>query len=209
MKKIIFYLTLFSLLSRHTAQAQNGESTPSPTPKDSALSFAPQLFINADKWYLDASGGYFPKSGNSSWAAQLGVGYRITPTIALGIGTTYWGRVGPYKRSAWGIGGQYRQTLWEDFIAKAEVGYVLKASLVNDFLNRKIAYEAKPSTPLYYKFDLNWRIRHFLTLGISFHQTLNLKFLSIFPDTSTILDTWRINAFTVQLGIALDSQESD
>ncbi len=209
MKAIIFYLIFTFLFSLNTAQAQKSESTPSPTPKDSALSLLPQLSINPDKWYVDASGGYFPKSDNSSWAAQLGVGYRFTPTIALGIGTTYWGRVSPYQRSALGIGGQYRQTLWDNFIAKVEVGYVLKAALVNDFLDRKIVYEPKSSTPLYYKFDLNWRIRHYLTLGVSFHQTRNLKFLSSFPDTSTVLDNWRINAFTVQLGFALDSQESD
>lgn len=209
MKKTIFYFILIFLFSLNTAQAQKSESLPSPTPKDSALSIVPQLSINPDKWYVDGSGGYYPKSNNSSWAAQLGIGYRITPTIALGIATTYWGRVSPYERSALGIGGQYRQTLLEDFIVKVEVGYVLRASLMNDFLDRKIAYEAKPSTPLYYKFDLNWRIRHFLTLGVSFHQTRNLKFLSSFPDTSTVLDNWRINAFTVQLGFALDSQESD
>jgi hypothetical protein len=209
MKATIFYLTLISLLSLNSTQAQKSESSPPPTLKDSTSSIIPQLSINPEKWYLDASGGYYPKSNNSSWAAQLGVGYRITPIIALGIATTYWGRVSPYQRSAWGIGVQCRQTIWEDFIAKVEVGYVLKASLVNDFLDRKIAYEAKPSTPLYYKFDLNWRIRHFLTLGVSFHQTRNLKFLSSFPDTSTVLDNWRINAFTVQLGFALDSQESD
>lgn len=209
MKKTIFYLTLIFLLSLHNAQAQKGESIPSPTPKDSTTSLVPQFFINPDKWYVDASGGYYPKSDNSSWAAQASVGYRLSPTIALGIGGTYWGRVSLYQRSAFGIGGQYRQTLWENFIAKAEVGYVLKASLANDFLDRKIAYEAKTSTPLYCKIDLNWRIRHFLTLGVSFHQTTKLKFLSNFPDTSTVLDTWRINAFTVQLGIALDTPESE
>jgi hypothetical protein len=211
MKKTIFYFTLIflPLLSLNSTQAQNNEKSPSPTPKDSALSFVPQLSINPDKWYIDASGGYYPKSDNSSWAAQLGLGYRIKPTIALGIGATYWGRVSLYQRSAWGIGVQYRQLLGDYFIAKAEVGYVVKAALANDFLDSRITYEAKSSTPIYYKLDLNWRIRHFLTLGVSFHQTRSLKFLSSFPDTSTVLDTWRINAFTVQLGIALDTPESE
>jgi hypothetical protein len=202
MKRTIFYLTLIFLLAHNNVQAQNGESMPAPPP-------APQLSINPDKWYVDASGGYFPRKDNSSWAAQASVGYRLSPTIALGIGGTYWGRVSLYKRSALGIGVQYRQVFWDYFIAKAEAGYVLKASLFNDFLDKEVEYVAKSSTPLYYKFDLNWRIRHYLTLGVSFHQTSNLKFLSRFPDTSTILDTWRINAFTVQLGIALDTPESN
>lgn len=209
MKKTIFYFTLISLLSLNTVQAQKSESTPSPIQKDSTMSLVPQLFINPDKWYVDASGGYFPKSDNSSWAAQASVGYRLSPISALGIGGTYWGRVSLYQRSALGIGVQYRHMFWDYFIAKAEIGYVLKASLANDFLDRKIGYEAKTSTPLYCKIDLNWRIRHFLTLGVSFHQTTKLKFLSSFPDTSTVLDSWRINAFTVQLGIALDTPESE
>jgi hypothetical protein len=47
-----------------------------------------------------------------------------------------------------------------------------------------------------------------LTLGVSACQTATLKFRSPLPDATTILDNWRINAFTIQLGVALDARDS-
>jgi hypothetical protein len=208
MKAGVFSLIIILCLTSQCLQAQNSISNTFPTSK-SAKGYSESITFNPDKWYLDASGGFFLRNNSSSWSAQLGAGYRLSPTAALGIGSANWGRISLYGRSAMGIGVQYRQILWDNFIAKIEGGYVLKSQLKNDSLERRIEYFAKSSTPLYYKFDLNWRIRHFLTLGISAYQTGNLKFLSYFPDTSTILDTWRINAFTVQLGIALDTRDAD
>jgi hypothetical protein len=208
MKAYFFSLMLIPLLAPQLLQAQNSTSSAHYTSK-SAKNYSEPITFNPEKWYLDAAGGFFPRNNSSSWSAQLGAGYRLSPTSALGISSAYWGRISLYDRNALGIGVQYRQILWNTFIAKIEGGYVLKSQLRNDSLERRIEYFAKSSTPLYYKFDLNWRIRHFLTLGISAYQTGNLKFLSYFPDTSTILDTWRINAFTIQLGIALDARDTD
>ena len=208
MKTPLFYLIVTFLLAINTLQAQNNNNDVELIPKDAKLKSA-SMYVNPDKWYLDAGGGYYPKVNNASRAGQLSAGYRITPSIALGIGAAYWGRINLYERSAWGMGIQYRQTLWENFIAKAELGYVLKPYLNNDQLNRKLEYLAKSSTPLYYKFDFNWRIQHYLTLGVSACQTANLKFRSPLPDATTIIDNWRINAFTIQLGIALDSRDSN
>jgi hypothetical protein len=198
MKASLLYLTLTFLLTLTTLQAENNHIKPMHIPKDTTPK-PESIHINPNKWYMDAGGGYFPRSNNSSWAGQLSAGYRITPTIALGIGGAYWGRINLYERSALGMGIQYRQTLWNYFIAKAEMGYVLKPYLNNDQLNRKLEYAPKSSTPLYYKFDLNWRIQHYLTLGVSACQTANLKFRSPLPDATIILDNWRINAFTIQL----------
>jgi hypothetical protein len=205
MKAYLFSLLILSTLIFNRLQAQNSESsftTPSMTKQpDSA-----PLSINPSKWYLDAGGGYFPANNAASFAGQIGGGYRLSPASALGVGGAYWGRVSTYQRSAMGIGLQYRHILWDNFIAKIEGGYVLKAYISNEEVDRNMTYIAESSTPLYYKCDLHWRIRHFLTLGISAYQTTNLKFIRHLPHASTILDTWRINAFTVQLGIALDTR---
>lgn len=208
MKAYLFSLMIIVLFTPHGLEAQNSMNSSLPI-MENTNDYSERLTFNPDKWYLDVSGGYFPRNNNSSWSAQLGAGYRLSPTIALGIGSAYWGRISLYERSALGIGVQYRQIFWEKFIAKVEGGYLLKTQLSNDLLERRIEYLAKSSTPLYYKFDLNYRIRHFVTLGISVYQTCNLKFLSHLSDASTILDTWRINAFTLQLGIALDTRTSN
>ena len=160
--------------------------------------------INFDKFYADAGGGYFPQSGNASWAAQLSAGYRLTPKIAMGVGAAYWGRVNTYERSAFGIGVQYRHQIW-NVLLKGEIGYVLKPMMYDHQLNRKMDYLAQSSTPPYYKLDINWRIRHYLTLGISATQSGNLNFRRYVNDATSTIDAWRINALTVQLGIALDS----
>lgn len=206
MKASLLYLALSFLLISNTLHAENSNTDPVLIP-NSTTPQSESIYINPNKWYLDAGGGYFPKNKNASWAGQLSTGYRLTPTVALGIGGAYWGRINLYERSALGVGIQYRQTILSNFIAKAEMGYVVNAYLNNDQLNRKFEYAPKSSTPLYYKFDLNWRIQHYLTLGVSACQTANLKFLSRLPDATTVLDNWRINAFTIQLGIALDSRD--
>jgi hypothetical protein len=205
MKVSFFSLLIFSTLVFNGLQAQNSESSFTTSQKSKQTDSAP-LSTSAEKWYLDAGGGYFPANNADSWAGQIGIGYLLSPKSALGIGGANWGRISTYERSAMGVGVQYRRILWNKFIAKVEGGYVLKAFLSNLDVDKYMTYIAQSSTPLYYKCDLNWRILHFLTLGISAYQTANLKFLRHLPDASTTLDTWRINAFTLQLGIALDSR---
>lgn len=210
MKGHIFSLMVIALLCTHKSQAQNGDNS-FTTFKKVAKSYSDPLSINPDNWYLDAGGGYFPADNASSLAGQIGAGYRLSPTSAVGVTGAYWGRISLYKRSAIGIGLQYRHILWDNFIAKAECGYVLKGYLQNNLLNRTIEYVAKSSTPLYYKVDFHWRIQHFMTLGITAYQSSLLKFRSRFPDAfvSPTLDSWRINAITIQLGVALDTRNSE
>jgi hypothetical protein len=164
------------------------------------------LNIDVGRFYVDAGGGYFPEDGNASWAGQLSAGYRLKPNIALGIGTAYWGRINVYERSAWGLGVQYRQRIW-NINVKAEVGGVLKSAMYDGKLNRKMDHIAAFFPTPYYKLDINWRIWHYLTLGISASQTNNLTFRRYLPDATSTLDTWRINALTLQLGIALDTKD--
>jgi hypothetical protein len=206
MKAYLFSLLVLSTLIFNTLQAQNGESNFMASLKTQSTDSDP-LSTDRTKWYLDAGGGYFPANNANSWAGQIGAGYRLSPNSALGIGGAYWGRISTYERSALGIGVQYRRILWDNFIAKIEGGYLIKANVNNLDVDKFMTYIAQSSTPLYYKCDLHWRIQHFLTLGISAYQTANLKFLRHLPDASTILDTWRINAFTIQLGIALDTRK--
>ena len=183
-----------------------GQDKPNVAPPPSDTShYADAWAINFDKFYADAGGGYFPQSGNASWAAQLSAGYRLTPKIAMGVGTAYWGRVNTYERSAFGIGVQYRHQVW-NVLLKGEIGYVLKPMMYDHKLNRKMDYVAQSSTPPYYKLDINWRIRHYLTLGISATQSGSLNFRRYVNDATSTIDNWRINALTVQLGIALDSR---
>jgi hypothetical protein len=162
--------------------------------------------INLERIYLDVGGGYFPENGNASWAGQLGVGYRLKTNIALGVGAAYWGRINVYERSAWGLGVQYRQRVW-NINVKAEVGGVLKPVMFDGKLNRKMDHIAASFPTPYYKLDINWRIWHYLTLGISACQTNNLTFRRYLPDATSTLDNWRINALTVQLGVALDTKD--
>ncbi len=167
--------------------------------------YADRFSVAIERYYADAGGGYFPESGNASWAGQLSAGYRFTPKTALGIGAAYWGRVNIFDRSALGIGLQVRQTVWERINLKAEIGYVLNARMYDGKLDKSMTYLANNSTPIYYKFDINWRIKHYLTLGVSATQTANLYFMRQLSDATTSFDNWRINAFTIQLGVALDS----
>jgi hypothetical protein len=210
MRGHIFYLMLITLLCIPKSQAQNSNKSFSTAKKAVKLDGDP-LSINPDNWYLDAGFGYFPATNASSLAGQIGAGYRLSLTSAVGIAGANWGRISLYQRSAIGIGLQYRHILGDNFIAKAECGYVLKAYLNNDVLNRTFEYVSKSSTPLYYKVDLHWRAQHFLTLGISAYQSSPLKFRTYFPDASVspILNSWRINAITIQLGVALDTRNSE
>jgi hypothetical protein len=206
MKASLFSLMAFSVLMFNRVQAQSSESNTTTSIKQT---YSDPLSTNLEKWYLDAGGGYFPANNADSWAGQIGAGYRLSSRSALGIGAAYWGRISTYERSSMGIGLQYRHNLGSNFIGKIEGGYVLNANLVNEAVDKDLTYMAKSSTPLYYKCDLNWRIGHFFTLGVSAYQTTNLKFLRHLFDASTTLETWRINAFTLQLGIALDTRNSE
>jgi hypothetical protein len=164
-------------------------------------------FINYNTLYLDAAAGYYPQPDNASWATQLSVGTRLNDVSALGIGAAYWGRVQAYRRSALGIGIEYRHSFWENFIAKVEGGYLLDRTMYDDVLKNNMVFIPESSRPFYYKLDLNLRFLDRFTIGISACQSGNLFFRRAAGLGSETVDSWRINAFTVQLGIALDGKE--
>ncbi len=204
--KTLSLLIIFLTLSINILCAQNEKPTLPLPPLDTSRRWT-FSDIDFEKIYFDASGGYFPESGNASWAAQLSAGYRLNSKAALGLGATYWGRASLYERRALGLGIQYRRTIWRALNAKMEVGYVLNSTMYDHKLDRKMAYLTASSSPIYYKFDINWRIKRYLTLGISVSQTNNLSFRRYVSDAVSTVDAWRVNAFTVQLGIALDTPD--
>jgi hypothetical protein len=197
---------IFFLLSINSLCGQNEKPT-LPLPPLDTTHHTVFSDIDYEKIYLDAGGGYFPESGNNSWAGQLSAGYRFNPKAALGLGVAYFGRASLYERRALGLGVQYRQTIWRALNAKIEVGYVLNSMMYDHKLDKKMDYLAASSSPIYYKFDLNWRIKHYLTLGISVAQTNNLSFRRYVSDAVSIVDVWRVNALTIQLGVALDTPD--
>jgi hypothetical protein len=160
--------------------------------------------IDYDRFYIDAAVGYFPQSGNASWATQLSVGTRLNEASSLGIGATYWGRIQTYKRSALGIGLQYRRRFWENFIGKIEGGYLLNHTIYDGVLNKNMVFISESSRPFYYKIDLNVRFMNYFTFGVSACQSGSLFFRRYAGLGSETVDQWRINAFTIQLGIALE-----
>lgn len=154
--------------------------------------------------YFDASAGYFPQKDNASWAAQLSFGTRLNQKSALGIGGSYWGRIQTYKRAALGLGLQYRLSFWDNFIGKIEGGYLLKRTMHNGVLHQDMVFVAESSRPFYYKLDLNVRFLRYCTVGLSASQSGNLFFRRFAGLKSETIDPWRINALTLQLGVALN-----
>ena len=154
--------------------------------------------------YVDAGGGYFPQRDNASWAAQIGFGTKLNKQSALGIGGSYWGRVQTYKRSALGLGLHYRLSFWDNFIGKIEGGYILKQSMYDGVLGKDMIFVAESSRPFYYKMDLNVRFLKHYTVGFSACQSGNMFFKRFAGQKSETFDAWRINAFTLQLGVALN-----
>ena len=188
-----------------TLSAQNTgiASTENATDKDKvSLVSAPNAHRNI--LYVDAGGGYFPQRDNASWAAQLSFGTRLNNKSALGIGSSYWGRIQTYKRSTWGIGLQYRLSFWDNFIGKIEGGYLLKQSMHDGVLNQDMVFVSESSRPFYYKMDVNVRFLRYCTVGFSACQSGNMFFKRFAGQKSETIDAWRINAFTLQLGVALD-----
>jgi hypothetical protein len=154
--------------------------------------------------YVDAGGGYFPQKDNASWAAQLSFGTQLNKKSALGIGSSYWGRIQTYKRSALGLGLQYRRSFWDNFIGKIEGGYLLKQSMHDGTLHQDMIFVSEASRPFYYKMDINVRFLRYYTVGFSACQSGSMFFKRFAGQTSETFDSWRINAFTLQLGVALD-----
>ncbi len=171
-----------------------------------ATTTTPETTPNAPRnaLYLDVSGGYFPQSDNASWAAQLGFGTKLNKQSALGIGASYWGRVQTYKRSALGLGLHYRLSFWNNFIGKIEGGYILKQAMHDGVLEQDMIFVSESSRPFYYKMDVNVRFLRYCTVGFSACQSGNMFFKRFAGQKSETIDAWRINAFTLQLGIALD-----
>ena len=92
-----------------------------------------------------------------------------------------------------------------NFIGKIEGGYLLNRSMHDGVLDQDMVFVSESSRPFYYKMDINVRfLRHF-TVGFSACQSGNLLFRRFAGQKSETTDSWRINAFTLQLGIALDA----
>jgi hypothetical protein len=197
MKKI-YFLFIFYCAFLSNGIAQNASLISKEKSTDNTGS------INYDALYLDAAAGYYPQRDNSSWAAQLSIGTRLNEASGLGIGGAYWGRVQAYKRSALGVGLQYRRSFWENFIAKIEGGYLLNRTMYDDILKKNMVFVPESSRPFYYKIDINLRFLHYCTIGLSACQSGNLLFRRFAGSAAETVDSWRINAFTIQLGIALD-----
>ena len=71
-------------------------------------------------------------------------------------------------------------------------------------LNKDMEYLSETSKPIYFKLEAHWRLWRTLTLGIAATQSGDLFFKRFIDDTRTSNDLWRINALTIQLGIAID-----
>jgi hypothetical protein len=181
MKQISFFFLFFCALTHGFAQNASILS------EEKSAAHTPT--INYNTLYLDAAVGYYPQPDNASWATQLSIGTRLNDESALGIGGAYWGRIQAYRRSALGIGIEYRRSFWENFIAKIEGGYLLNRTMYDDVLKN------------------NLRFLNRFTVGISACQSGDLFFRRMAGLGSETVDSWRINAFTVQLGIALEGQE--
>jgi hypothetical protein len=199
MKQISFFFLFFCALTHGFAQNASILS------KEKSAAHTPT--INYNTLYLDAAVGYYPQPDNASWAAQLSIGTRLNDVSALGIGGAYWGRIQAYRRSALGIGIEYRRSFWENFIAKIEGGYLLNRTMYDDVLKNNMTFIPESSRPFYVKLDLNLRFLNRFTVGISACQSGDLFFKRAAGLGSETVDSWRINAFTVQLGIALEGQE--
>jgi hypothetical protein len=190
----LFCVNWVTITAQNTlvATTENTAETTSPTPH------APRNAL-----YVDAGGGYFPQRDNASWAAQLGFGTMLNKQSALGIGASYWGRVQTYKRSALGLGLQYRLSFWDNFIGKIEGGYILKQAMHDGILGQDMIFVSESSRPFYYKMDINVRFLKYYTVGFSACQSGTMFFKRFAGQKSETFDSWRINAFTLQLGVAL------
>ena len=200
MKHLYIFISLFwtcwPTISAQNAVVAANENTAeivSPTPN-----------AHRNALYVDAGGGYFPQRDNASWAAQLGFGTKLNQKSALGIGASYWGRIQTYKRSALGLGLQYRLSFWDNFIGKIEGGYILKQAMHDGVLHQDMIFVSESSRPFYYKMDINVRFLKYCTVGFSACQSGNMFFKRFVGQKSETFDAWRINAFTLQLGVALD-----
>lgn len=194
---LIFLLCVYSM----TIDAQNTLAVPTENTAEIPLP-TPNTPRNA--LYVDAGGGYFPQRDNASWAAQLGFGTTLNSKSALGIGASYWGRAQTYRRSALGLGLQYRLSFWDNFIGKIEGGYVLKQAMHDGVLGQDMIFVSESSRPFYYKMDINMRFLKYYTVGFSACQSGNMFFKRFAGQKSETFDSWRINAFTLQLGVALN-----
>ena len=201
MKKMTCLFVLICMVT-HNLSAQ--EMATVPTSKSAEKWHKKAAAPYYDALYFDAGGGYFPQEDNASWAAQMSFGTQLNAHSSLGIGGSYWGRIQTYKRAALGLGLQYRLSFWGNFIGKIEGGYLLKRTMHDGTLHQDMVFVAESSRPFYYKMDLNVRFLRYFTVGVSASQSGNLMFKRFADQKSETIDAWRINAFTVQLGIALN-----
>ena len=199
MKKIILFLTFF--LSIHGIIAQNHlvqyDATNIETP--------PQYDIlsggrSSRVWYFDMNLGYFPDKHNASWAAKVSSGHCFNEQSGIGVGLGVFGRENIFKRSAMGLGFQYRHNYPERLIVKVELGYLIRPKMHDGSLNKDMIYVESRSKPIYFQLEAQWRLWRSLTLGIAAVQSGDLYFNRYIDETRFTQDLWHINALTVQLG---------
>lgn len=199
MKSTLTFFLLFAIAQWTMAQ-NNGILSENTPPQYEPSSGG----IKLKDLYFDANVGYFPKKENASWATQIGTGFCFNEQSAIGIGLGVWGREHVFRRVGMGLGVQYRHNYPHRLLLKAEFGYLLLHKMHDGTLNKDMEYLSETSKPIYFKLEAHWRLWRTLTLGIAATQSGDLFFKRFIDDTRTSNDLWRINALTIQLGIAID-----
>ena len=208
MKKIVVFLCFFGLIQGITAQNNQrsndsiNESTPPQYQK-------PLKAIDYSFLYLDVNIGYMPKKINASWAVKMSGGYTINEQSAIGIGVGAFGREDVFERSALGAGFQYRHNYPQRLIFKAEFGYLFQHKMHDGTTNKGMIYVAQHSKPIYFHLEAQWRLWRALTLGVAATQSGDLYFDRYIDEIRTMRSLWRINALTIQLGLAFDRHSTN
>ena len=203
MKKNFTVLVLFALIQVISAQKTG-------VAHDSIALKHPPQYVNAlhefdaTRLYFDANAGYYPKKGDASWAGQASSGYSLNDQSAIGIGVGVWGRRGLYQRTGLGAGIQYRHNFPQRLFLKGELGYLFLHKMYDNVLDKQMTYISGNSKPFYVHIAANWQFWRNLTIGIAASQSGSLYFNRVVDDNHTTKDLWRINAFTIQLGVVFD-----
>lgn len=199
MKNILTFFLVFAIAEWALAQNTGvlSENIPPQYDKSSGQFKLKEL-------YFDANVGYFPQKENASWATQIGTGFCINEQSAVGIGAGVWGREHVFSRYGMGLGVQYRHNYPRRLLLKAEFGYLLLHKMHDGTLNKDMVFLSDASKPIYFKLEAHWRLWRILTLGVAATQSGDLFFERFVDNTRTSKDLWRINALTVQLGVAID-----
>ena len=163
-----------------------------------------QIEDNHKGFYIDASAGYFPHKRNASWAGQVSGGYCFNDQSAIGFGMGVWGRDNIYQRYGMGTGIQYRHNFPARLFLKGELGYMFLHKMYDKVLGNEMIYLSENSKPYYANISAHWRFWRNCVIGIAATQSGSLYFNRFVKENQTTKDLWRINAFTIQLGVFFD-----